>query len=57
VSDPERWAQLGIPDNTLPQGVFVSYRLDETSEGEAAWQAIRKGERKALSIVGRGHRA
>lgn len=57
VSDQERWEQMGVPEGTLPKGVFVTYRVDESVEGEAAWQAIKKGERKSLSIVGKGHRA
>lgn len=52
VSDPERWAQLGIPEGTLPTGVFVSYR----AEDDGLWEKIKDGTYTALSIVGEGTR-
>jgi len=56
ISTPERREALGIPDGVLPdRGVYVSYRADETPEGEALWQDVLKGKAR-LSIVGSGRR-
>lgn len=54
VSDEERWEQLGVPAGMLPKGVFVSFRIDD--EHDDVWDAVKSGDRKALSIVGRGWR-
>jgi hypothetical protein len=56
ISDPERWEQVGIPAGTLPQGVFLTFKADDTPDGERLWQRIKTGELSALSIVGAGRR-
>lgn len=56
VSDEERWAQLGIPEGTLPRGVFATFRAESSPEGDALWDAVKSGKRLALSIVGSGRR-
>ena len=57
VLDEERRHALNIPDGVLPKrAAFVSFRAADTPEGDALWDAIRKGERKMLSIVGLGER-
>lgn len=55
IFDGERRAMLGLPD-TVPDGVFVSFRASDTPEGDALWKAIKAGQRRALSIVGTGRR-
>ena len=56
ISTPEKRAQLGIPDGTLPDGVFVSFKAAATPEGDALWAKVKSGEYRALSIVGAGRR-
>jgi len=55
IFDQERRDMLGLPD-TIPDGVFVSFKAADSPEGEALWQAIKNGDRQALSIVGAGRR-
>lgn len=56
ISDEERWQQIGIPEGTLPKGVFLSFKADDSEEGDRLWDRVKAGHLKSLSIVGRGYR-
>lgn len=55
VWDEEKREQLGI-EGGPQRAIFTSFRAEDTPEGEAYWQKIKRGDVKALSIVGRGRR-
>lgn len=52
VSDREKWGELGIPEGTLPTGVYVSYH---TADDEV-WGKVKDGTYRSLSIGGTGTR-
>lgn len=55
VFTPEKTASiaksLGLSGESKFVGAWVGYRLPETKRGEDAWQAVKRGERNAFSIV------
>lgn len=55
IFDKERAEMLGLPPG-FNEGVFVSFRAADTPEGDELWEAIKSGERRAMSIVGSGFR-
>lgn len=50
VSTPSKLAKLGLPENALPVGVWVGFRISD----DATWAKIKSGEYTAFSIGGVG---
>jgi hypothetical protein len=47
---------MGIPEGTVPVGVWGSFYFPETEAGEMGWQKAKAGEWREFSLVGRGKR-
>lgn len=45
---PEKCAALGIPPNTMPDGIWVGFKIDD----DAAWEGVKSGRLKMLSFGG-----
>lgn len=52
VSRKETRSAIGIPEGILPDGVFVAYKIHETEAGNTAWEAVKSGELRMLSLGG-----
>lgn len=48
----EKQKAIGIPENTIPVGWWVGYKIDDKS----AWEKIKKGEYEMFSVEGTGER-
>jgi Putative phage serine protease XkdF len=57
VFTPEKIEKMGLHEST-PVGVWSGYYIppDDDGPGDQYWEAVKSGEIKALSIVGRGRR-
>jgi hypothetical protein len=51
VFTKEKMAAMGIPEGTVPEGIWVGFKLDEE-----AFAKVRSGERAAFSIFGTAER-
>lgn len=56
ISDAEKRAALGLPEGSLPDGVYVSFKARRSPAGRRLWEQIKSGAIRSLSIVGEGWR-
>lgn len=49
---PEKQQALGIPAGVVPQGTWVGFKIDD----DAAWEGVKSGRYKMLSLGGRAVR-
>ena len=56
IFDAEKRSALGIPEGTLPDGVYVSFKARTSPAGRRLWQQVKEGTIRSLSIVGDGWR-
>lgn len=49
---PEKRKALGIPDGIVPDGTWVGFKIDD----DAAWEGVKSGKFKMLSLGGRAIR-
>ena len=56
VSDAEKRAALGLPEGSLPDGVYVSFKARTSPAGRRLWEQVKSGAIRSLSIVGDGWR-
>lgn len=56
IFSPEKTAALGLPDGSLPQGVYVSFKARVSPAGRRLWEGVKNGTIRSLSIVGDGWR-
>lgn len=52
VSTPEKRQAMGIPEGTLPDGIWVGMKVDD----DAAWEGVKSGRYKMFSLGGRAIR-
>lgn len=52
VMTKEKQQALGIPENTVPEGWFVGFHIDDAD----TWNKIKKGNYLMFSIEGQGER-
>ena len=52
VSTPEKLEALGLSKDALPTGWWVGFHIDDAD----AWEKVRTGEYRMLSIGGRAHK-
>ena len=56
ISDAEKRAALGLPEGSLPDGVYVSFKARTSPAGRRLWEQVKSGAIRSLSIVGDGWR-
>ena len=56
ISDGEKRSALGLPDGSLPDGVYVSFKARSSPAGRRLWEQVKSGAIRSLSIVGDGWR-
>ena len=56
ISDAEKRAALGLPEGSLPDGVYVSFKARRSPAGRRLWEQVKSGQIRSLSIVGDGWR-
>jgi hypothetical protein len=52
VFTPEKRAAMGIPEGSVPDGMWVGFKVDD----DEAWQGIKSGKYKMLSLGGKALR-
>ncbi len=52
VFTKEKIAAMGLPENSVPVGWWVGYKIAD----RAAWEKIKSGEYRSFSVEGRGER-
>ena len=52
VVTPEKLAQMGLPENALPHGWWVGFKVND----DKVWDKVKNGERLGFSIHGSGKR-
>jgi len=56
ISDIEKRSALGLPEGSLPDGVYVSFKARGSPAGRRLWERVKSGQIRSLSIVGDGWR-
>lgn len=50
---PEKKKAMGVPEGVLPDGTWIGLRIDRSTEkGKAAWDGVKSGRLKMLSLGG-----
>ena len=49
----DKAALMGI-DQDVPEGLWVGFEATDTPQGDELWSKIKSGDRRQMSIVGRG---
>lgn len=52
VVTPEKLKQMGLPEDSLPLGWWVGFKVNDDKQ----WELVKKGERTGFSIHGKGSR-
>ena len=52
VVTPEKLEQMGLPEDSMPHGWWVGFKVNDDDQ----WEAVKKGSRNHFSIHGRGKR-
>ena len=52
VVTPEKLEKLGLPEDAMPQGWWVGFKVNDDEQ----WEGIKKGDRGFFSIHGKGKR-
>ncbi|KKL84040.1 hypothetical protein LCGC14_1968620 [marine sediment metagenome] len=52
--DKTKAAAMGIPDEVIPEGVWVGFEALPTPAGDELWKRVKNGDRSMISIYGRG---
>jgi len=56
IADGEKRAALGLAQDALPDGVYVSFKARTSPAGRRLWEQVKTGQIRSLSIVGDGWR-
>ena len=52
--DKAKAEAMGIPEGSVPEGVWVGFEAEQTPAGDQLWERVKNGDRSMISIYGRG---